>query len=82
MTGTLFPVATLPPALRVVSQLIPLTHSLDAMRMALLEGATFDALGRETMILSIFSLILLPFSLLVFSHTLRRARLHGTLSFY
>jgi len=82
MTGTLFPVATLPPALRVVSQLIPLTHSLDAMRMALLEGASFAALGREIMILSIFSLILLPFSLLVFSHTLRRARLHGTLSFY
>jgi ABC-2 type transport system permease protein len=82
MTGTLFPVATLPPALRVVSELIPLTHSLDAMRMALLEGASFAALGREIMILSIFSLILLPFSLLVFSHTLRRARLHGTLSFY
>jgi ABC-2 type transport system permease protein len=66
----------------MVSELIPLTHSLDAMRMALLEGASFAALDREIMILSIFSLILLPFSLLVFSHTLRRARLHGTLSFY
>ena len=82
LTGTLFPVATLPRVLRWVSEVIPLTHSLNAMRMALLEGANFAALGREVAILSFFSLILLPFSLLVFSQTLRRARLQGTLSYY
>jgi ABC-2 type transport system permease protein len=82
LTGTLFPVATLPRPLRAVSEVIPITHSLDGMRMALLEGATFAGLWREITVLSIFCLILLPLSLMVFSHTLRRARLFGTLSFY
>ena len=82
LTGALFPVATLPWPLPVVSELIPITHSLYGMRMALLEGASFAALEPEIMVLSIFSLTLLPLSLLIFSHTLRRARLLGTLSFY
>ena len=82
MTGTLFPVATLPKSLRVLAQLIPITHSLDGMRMALLQGETWSALAGEIGILALFSLALLPFSLLVFSFTLRRARLQGTLSFY
>src|SRR6266849_4324395 len=82
MTGTLFPVAALPKPLQVAAELIPITHSLDGMRLALLQGANFAVLAPEIAILGVFSLILLPFSLLVFSYTLRRARLQGTLSFY
>jgi ABC-2 type transport system permease protein len=82
MTGTLFPVASLPRPLQVVSQLIPITYSLDGMRLALLQGADFSALARPIGILLTSCLILLPFSLLLFSYTLRRARLAGTLSFY
>jgi ABC-2 type transport system permease protein len=82
LTGTLFPVATLPRPLRVVAQLIPITHSLDGMRMALLQAANWDALGGEIGILALFSLVLLPVSLALFSYTLRRARQRGTLSFY
>jgi ABC-2 type transport system permease protein len=82
MTGTLFPVATLPKPLRVAAQLIPITHSLDGMRMALLQAADWSALAGEIGILALFSFALLPFSLMVFAYTLRRARLQGTLSFY
>ena len=82
MTGTLFPVAALPKPLQVAAELIPITHSLAGMRLALLQGANFAVLAPEIGILSVFSLMLLPFSLLVFSYTLRRARLQGTLSFY
>ncbi|HVO82384.1 MAG TPA: ABC transporter permease [Terriglobales bacterium] len=82
MTGTLFPVATLPGPLRAIAQLIPITHSLDGMRMALLQAASWGALAGEIGFLALFSLTLLPFSLVVFSYTLRRARLQGTLSFY
>ena len=82
MTGTLFPVAALPKPLQVAAELIPITHSLDGMRLALLQGANFAVLAPEIAILGVFSLILLPFSVLVFSYTLRRARLQGTLSFY
>src|SRR2546422_3739136 len=68
MTGTLFPVAALPKPLQVAAELIPITHSLDGMRLALLQGADFAMLGPEIGILSVF-LILLPLSLLVFSYT-------------
>ena len=82
MTGTLFPVTTLPKPLQVLAQLIPITHSLAAMRLALLQGAGFSLLASEIAILAFFSCILLPTSLIIFSYTLRRARLEGTLSFY
>ena len=82
MTGTLFPVQTLPIPLRDLAVLIPITHSLEGMRLALLERASLSGVRHELMILAIFALVLVPLSLLVFSWTLRRARLAGTLSFY
>jgi ABC-2 type transport system permease protein len=82
MTGTLFPVQTLPKPLRDLAELIPITHSLEGMRLALLEGASLSGVGHELVILAGFALVLVPLSLLVFSWTLRRARLAGTLSFY
>ena len=82
LTGTMFPVSVLPRPLRTVSSLIPLTHALDGMRLALLQGAPLKALGGEVIILTAFCAILLPLSLLLFSFTLKRARLNGTLSFY
>jgi ABC-2 type transport system permease protein len=82
MTGTLFPVQTLPQPLHDLAELIPITHSLQGMRLALLEGASLSGVGHELVILALFALVLVPLSLLVFSWTLRRARLAGTLSFY
>jgi ABC-2 type transport system permease protein len=82
MTGTLFPVATLPRPLRLVAELIPITHSLDGMRLALLGGVDFSGLSRQIGVLSLFVLVLLPLSVLLFSYALRRARLDGALSFY
>ncbi|HYL16186.1 MAG TPA: ABC transporter permease [Terriglobales bacterium] len=82
LTGTLFPVDVLPPALRGISAVIPITHSLEGMRLALLQGASFGDLGREILILGTFCCLLLPLSLLIFSRALRSARLNGTLSFY
>jgi ABC-2 type transport system permease protein len=82
LTGTMFPVATLPLWLRRVSAAIPITHALDAMRMALLEGLSMPQLLGKLGILAAFVAFLLPFSLWVFSWALRRARQEGTLSFY
>ena len=82
LTGTMFPVASLPKWLRFISGLIPITHALQGMRLALLQGAPFAVLSRDISILAFFSILLLPLSLIVFSHTVRRARLQGTLSFY
>ena len=82
LTGTMFPVTALPKVLRDLSDLIPITHSLNGMRLALLQNAPFPALTHDITILGLSSLLLLPLSLVVFSWTLRRAKLQGTLSFY
>jgi ABC-2 type transport system permease protein len=68
--------------LRALSHLIPITYLLDAMRLALLEDASFSRLASDLLILAAFSALLLPLSLLIFSRTVRRARTLGTLSFY
>jgi ABC-2 type transport system permease protein len=82
LTGTLFPVETLPKPLYFLAEIIPVTHSLNGMRLALLQAANFAALRGEILSLAVFAAIMLPMSLMVFSHTLRHARLNGTLSFY
>jgi ABC-2 type transport system permease protein len=82
LTGTLFPVASLPGPLRLVAKLIPITHALKAMRLALLQGASLLALRQQFGILAAFCLVLLPLSLLMFSYSVRRARQEGTLSSY
>jgi len=81
-TGTLFPIATLPQPLRFAAELIPITHALHAMRMALLEGAATTTLSHEIGILAIFAFLLLPLGLATFSYSLTRARREGTLSCY
>jgi ABC-2 type transport system permease protein len=82
LTGALFPVSALPRFLRSVSMLIPLTHSVYAMRLAVLSGAPNAALGKEIIVLGLFCVTLLPASLALFSEALCRARLNGSLSFY
>lgn len=82
LTGTLFPVSTLPQPLWRLAQWIPITHALSAMRMALLQGVNPAGLGREIAILVLFCAVLLPLGLWIFSRTLRAARRAGTLSFY
>jgi ABC-2 type transport system permease protein len=81
MSGTLFPVAALPKPAQVVSSLIPFTHSLAAMRLAVL-GGSFAAMAHEVEILAIFALFLVPAGVLFFSRMVMQARQNGTLSFY
>jgi ABC-2 type transport system permease protein len=82
MAGTMFPVAALPAPLRILSGLLPFTHSLTAMRLALFQSANSQALIREIGILALFLLVLMPASMFFFSQMVRRARQFGTLSFY
>jgi ABC-2 type transport system permease protein len=82
LTGTLFPVANLPGWLRTVANLIPLTHALNAMRSAFLDGTGRALLPQEIGVLLMFCLVLLPLGILGFSYCLRRARIEGTLSSY
>ena len=78
--GMLFPVSILPNWLQVVAHLNPVTYALDAMRAALLDGASLAAIARPLLILLLFAAVLLPTSTLAFSWALRRTKITGTLS--
>jgi len=82
LSGTLFPVASLPRPLAVLAKLIPITHAVDGMRMALLRGEPIFAMVPTVGALAGFSLVLLPLALWGLTVSLRRARQNGTLSFY
>jgi ABC-2 type transport system permease protein len=65
-----------------VAALIPVTHSLDGLRMAMMKGASWAELKAPLVSLLAFAVLLLPLSLWLFARALRRARIEGTLSFY
>jgi ABC-2 type transport system permease protein len=81
MSGTLFPAAVLPRPVQALSYLLPFTHSLNGMRLALL-AESGSALTHEMQVLAVFALFLVPAGVTFFSCTVRHARRGGTLSFY
>ncbi len=80
--GVYFPVAILPPALQWISRLLPITYSLHAMRLALLQDAAWSELIYDLLILRLFVIVLLPLSLLAFRYAVRRAKVEGSLTHY
>lgn len=78
--GMLFPVTILPGWLQLVAHLNPVTYALDAMRAALLGGATVVGLWRSLAILLVFAAVLLPTAMAVFAWALRRTKITGTLT--
>jgi len=82
MAGAMFPVTALPRPAQLVSALLPFTHSLTGMRLALLQAQYSPALAHEIAILCLYAGLLLPTAVIFFSWTVQRARQFGTLSFY
>ena len=82
LSGTMFPIQTLPRPLELLARAIPLTYAIDGMRRALLEGQSLTAMAPTLSALAGFGLVLLPLALAGLSLSLRRARQDGTLSFY
>jgi ABC-2 type transport system permease protein len=80
--GVYFPVGVLPDWLQWISALLPVTYSLRAMRLALLQGAGFGRVWPDLLALAVFCAVLLPASLLAFRYAVRRARLEGSLTHY
>jgi ABC-2 type transport system permease protein len=78
--GMMYPVSVLPPALRFLARLIPVTYSLEGMRAALLAGSGWGALLGPIVALLIFAAVLLPLSFAVFAWALRRTKITGTLT--
>ncbi len=78
--GMLFPVSILPGWLQFVAKLNPVTYALDAMRGALLDGASLAGILRPLLVLLLFAALLLPSSMVAFSWALRRTKITGTLT--
>jgi ABC-2 type transport system permease protein len=80
-SGAVFPISVLPGALRLISDVSPLTYALRAMRGALLEGRSLpDLIDGSLGVLALECAVLLPLSVLVLAGCLRYARARGTLA--
>jgi len=80
--GVYYPVAVMPDWLQALSRLLPITYALNAMRLALLSGASFAELWPDIAALVLFSVILTPFSLLAFRWAVNRAKADGSLAHF
>ena len=82
VAGALFPVEILPGWLRTCSQLVPMTHSLEAMRLALFKGASLADLRGSLLKLGIMAAVLLPAGIWAFSKAVDKGRRDGSLLHY
>ncbi|MBN1420198.1 MAG: ABC transporter permease [Planctomycetes bacterium] len=80
--GIFFPSENLPSGLREISQLLPITHSIRAMRELLINGRTVVDIIPHIRSLLIFTGIVFPVSLLFFAYAVRRAKRDGSLVQY
>jgi ABC-2 type transport system permease protein len=80
--GAYFPIQVLPSWLQKVSFLIPITYSLDALRLTMLNGYSVQMVARPLLTLGLMTAVLLPISLAIFAAMVRKGRKEGTLMQY
>jgi ABC-2 type transport system permease protein len=80
--GVFYPITILPDWLQNLSYILPITYSLNAMRRALLQGVPLADLAPDIFALVLFSIVMLPISILVFKYAIMKVKLDGSLSQY
>lgn len=80
--GVYYPVNILPLWLQKVAFFIPMTHSLEALRLILLTSQGLSSISKHLLVLGLWAVIGLPLSLLCFRYALHQARVKGTLGHY
>jgi ABC-2 type transport system permease protein len=80
--GAYFPIDVMPSWMQKVSFLVPITYSLDALRLTMLKGASIMSVAKPTVTLAIIAAILLPASATIFTAAVRKGRREGTLTQY
>lgn len=81
-TGVFFPVSMMPHWAQQLAAAIPLTHALEGMRFALLQGATVSDLAPIIAKLSAFAALLLSIGLAGFNIAVSAAKRSGALTQY
>ncbi|MEQ9497947.1 MAG: ABC transporter permease [Deltaproteobacteria bacterium] len=82
LSGVLYPKEILPAWVQDVADLLPMTHTLEAVRLAILTGAPLADLMGAVTYLGGFSAVGIPVSLLWFAWAVKRARVAGSLASY
>lgn len=82
LAGVFYPPSVLPPMLQRLSEFLPWTHVLRAVRLAMLQGYGLGALQKELFVLTGFAVILVPVSIAVVTRALQYAKTAGTLHTY
>lgn len=82
LSGTMFPIQSLPRPLEILAHAVPITYAIDGLRRALIEGQSVRQMASTLGVLAGFGVVLLPLALAGLALSLRRARQNGTLSFY
>jgi ABC-2 type transport system permease protein len=82
LSGVYYPISVLPAALGMLSRFLPLTYALDAMRLAILKGASLYDIRVDLLALLGFTVVLTPLSFFVFQKALKRAKMEGSLIQY
>ena len=80
--GLYYPVSVLPGWLQKLSYLLPVTYSLEGMRLALLQGYSLRELMPNIVALLLFSTIMLSLSIFIFGYAVKKAKIDGTLTQY
>jgi ABC-2 type transport system permease protein len=80
--GVYYPVSILPSWLKPFSYFLPITYSLEGMRLALIKGASFYNLLPSIFSLLLFTAILMPVSIYSFQYAIRLAKRDGSLTHY
>lgn len=80
--GVYYPIEILPQWLQSCSYLLPITYTLEGMRLALLKGYPLHELVNIIVSLIVFAIIVMPLSLMFFSYAVKRAKRDGSLTQY
>lgn len=81
-SGVFFPTEMLGKYLQNISNLLPTTYGVSAIRRVLISGAGLAEVRGQITTLCIFLVVLLPFSMWIFSRAVRRAKREGSLIQY
>jgi ABC-2 type transport system permease protein len=82
LAGEIYPISVLPGWMQMVSMLVPVTYSLEGIRLALLQNHSLSQLSSIISALVIFDIILVPASIIFFNYSIKRAKMDGSLAQY
>lgn len=72
LSGVFFPIALMPSFMQKISEVIPLTYAITALRKVMVLGASFSAVRTELLILLIFGAVTLGISVPIFKRVITK----------